>query len=197
MRSELSRFGKARYYGGIILAYILIVLFAATTLSPNLFRQSSNQPAVNPPSTAPPPVAPISGLPVRIVIPSLSLDLPVDKGFYDRANDSWTLSGYRAQFAMISLPANNQKGNTFVYGHNNPYVFGPLKSLNTDAEALIYTENGHVFHYNYQSTAAYNPHDTSIFRYQGPPILTIQTCTGSMNEIRQMYTFKFQRVGSA
>jgi LPXTG-site transpeptidase (sortase) family protein len=137
-----------------------------------------------------------SGQPDRITIPSEDLDLPVIPGAYDPSTDSWTLSGYKAQFATASAPANNVGGETFIYGHNNDYVFGALRHVtpSVGAEAFVYTTNGHEFAYSFQKTWSVGPYDVSTLHYQGPPILLIQTCTGSFNELRTMYLFNFEKV---
>jgi sortase (surface protein transpeptidase) len=138
----------------------------------------------------------ISGRPVRIVIPDSGIDLPVDPGYYDAATDSWTLSGYNAQFAMISTLANDHAGETFIYGHNNNYVFGALRH-NTPAlgaQALIYTDNNRIFSYTFANSTSVDPSDVSYLNYAGPPQLVIQTCTGSFNEWRTMYVFNFDKV---
>jgi LPXTG-site transpeptidase (sortase) family protein len=102
--------------------------------------------------------------------------------------------GYHAQYAMMTPLANDNQGNTFIYGHNNKYVFGPLKKINQGSIAKVYTDSGKVFYYWYQSTYAVTPDNTSVLDYQGPSILTIQTCSGSWNEQRQMYVFTFDKV---
>jgi hypothetical protein len=151
--------------------------------------------AVRPASSRPA----ISGRPVRIVIPASGVDLPVDPGYYNVATGEWTLSGYHAQFAMMSSLANDQGGDTFIYGHNNNYVFGALRHHTPlpDATALVYTDNGHVFTYSFISSSSFVPTDTSVFTYSGPPMLTIQTCTGGLNEWRTMYKFRFIGVQSS
>jgi len=138
----------------------------------------------------------VAGLPVRIVIPASGVDLPVDQGYYDSANNSWTLTGYHAQFAMISTLANNYSGETFIYGHNNNYVFGALRHVTQapGATALIYTSNGHVFAYSFVSAQNLGPTDTNVLNYNGPPIMIIQTCTGSLNEWRTMYRYDYSKV---
>jgi len=145
---------------------------------------------------AKPSIPLIAGTPVRIVIPSRYVDLPVIPGTYDKATDSWTLSGYDAQFATASEPANNLGGETFIYGHNNDYVFGALRHAapTAGAEALIYTSNGHEFAYTFEKTWSVGPYDVATLDYQGPPVLLIQTCTGSFNELRTMYLFTFEKV---
>lgn len=138
----------------------------------------------------------IAGRPIRLVIPDSAIDVPLDEGYYDASTGTWTLSGYYAEFAMVSALANNIGGETFIYGHNNDFVFGSLRH-NTPpigAEALIYTDNGHIFEYSFASVTSLSPSDTSVLSYSGPPILLIQTCTGSLNEWRTEYTFAFVKV---
>lgn len=138
----------------------------------------------------------VSGKPVRIVIPESAVDLPVDDGHYDPINNVWTLSGYHAQFALMSNLANNRGGITFIYGHNNNYVFGALRHVTprVGAPAQVYTANGHIFEYSFTAAASVSPDDTSLLNYEGPPILTVLTCTGSLNEWRTLYTFNFVKV---
>lgn len=137
-----------------------------------------------------------SGQPVRLVIAAAGIDLPIDEGYYDPSNDSWTLSNTRLQHAMITMPANNHSGNTFIYGHGTDQVLGPLAKRPPEIGAIaeIHTDNGRIFTYSFQSSRNFTPEDTDIFTYSGPPILTVQTCTGSMGEWRTMYTFMFEKV---
>lgn len=138
----------------------------------------------------------IRGVPVRLVIPGSAIDVPVNPGYYSASTGQWTLSGYYAQYAVVSSLANNETGETFIYGHNNDFVFGSLRH-NTPlagATALIYTANGHILSYVFQSVTSLGPTDTSILNYNGPPILMIQTCTGSLNEWRTEYIFSFNKV---
>lgn len=136
----------------------------------------------------------ISGAPSQIIIPSLNINLAVEPGKYEAASDSWTLSGYNAHYATIMPLANDTAGNTFVYGHNNPYVFGPLKHLQPGASAEVVASNGNRFFYTYQKSYTVAPNDVSLFKYQGSPIMTVQTCTGTWHEKRQLYEFKFEKV---
>ena len=188
---------KARFYSsvsGINLALLLLLLVA---LHPSFIKQpvrlasAFTAPSIKADTTAKPITA---GKPVRIVIDSLKIDLPVDDGFYNPGDNSWTLSGYHAQFAHPTPPANDHVGNTLIYGHNNKYVFGPLKHIESGATAKVYTDNGHVFNYIFVDAVNLNPEDTSLFSYEGPPMLTIQTCSGNWNEWRRLFRFKFTGV---
>lgn len=193
-----DRVDKARYYSSVGALYALTLLFAFYAVFVPIKPQarailaSAHQPYII--STH--PVELVSGRPVRIVIADSGIDLPVDQGYYDAATSNWTLSGYHAQFAMISNLANNQAGETFIYGHNNNSVFGALRHHTplAGAQALIYTDNGHVFAYTFQKSFSLSPNDTSVLDYSGAPIMTIQTCTGSLNEWRTIYQYNFMKV---
>jgi sortase (surface protein transpeptidase) len=141
-------------------------------------------------------IALISGQPVRVVMPTSAIDIPLDPGYYNPNSETWTLSGYRAQFDMNSSLANNIGGDSFIYGHNNDFVFGSLRhnTPQTGAIAYIYTSNGHIFQYSFSQVYSIGPTDTSVLFNSGPPTLTIQTCTGSLNEWRTMYVFNFDKV---
>jgi LPXTG-site transpeptidase (sortase) family protein len=179
---------KIRYYSSVGALYALTLLFAVIAFKPvsHSLQRTAIASSLPVEVVAEEPSKPIlTGKPVRIVIPDVEIDLPIDEGRY---------SGYHAQYAMLTPLANNDNGNTFIYGHNNKYVFGPLKRINPGAIAKVYTDNNRVFSYTFQSTYAVTPDNTSILYYQGPSMLTVQTCSGAWNEQRQMYVFKFDKV---
>jgi len=199
MPSELSFFRRARYFSSVTAIYLLTLLFASYVFYPSLFTVSGNKAQAlqsTPITTKPAPkaVEAITGIPIRLVVPSLNIDLPIDKGVYNPDNNSWTLSRTHAQFAELSSPANDQGGNTFIYGHRNKYVFLRLYRIKPAEKALVYTSNNHVFSYSFSGTERVAPSDVSIFNYLGPPILTIQTCSGDWNEWRQLFKFDFEEV---
>ncbi|MCA9346429.1 sortase [Candidatus Saccharibacteria bacterium] len=136
----------------------------------------------------------ISGRPIHITLPSIGISLEVIDGSYNKNNNSWTLSKDKAQFALLSTLANNLQGNTFIYGHNNKYVFRDLHKITEGDEAIVTTDNGHEFVYKMTGVHVVDPTDTSIFKYSGPPILTVQTCSGAWYENRSLYTFEFVEV---
>jgi sortase (surface protein transpeptidase) len=189
----------ARFYSSAALLYGFTMAFAWYVLQPTwLFTHGGDVVLAKQVQPAPvqPATATVAGRPVRIVIPDSGVDLPVDVGAYDPQTKEWSLSGYHAQFATISSMANNLTGDTFIYGHNNNYVFGALRHHTPalKAPALIYTDNGHIFRYTFAQTYSVGPEDTSVLTYDGPPVLTIQTCTGSLNEWRTMFVFNFESV---
>jgi LPXTG-site transpeptidase (sortase) family protein len=129
------------------------------------------------------------GEPVRLQIPALKIDLNVIDGYYNKNSKTWTLTKDMAQYATITPQPNNQEGNTFIYGHNRPGVFNTLSKIAVGDEAIITTDNGHVFTYRFRTAYETNPNDNSLFQYTGAPILTVQTCSGVWYQNRQLFTF--------
>lgn len=136
----------------------------------------------------------ISGNPTRIVIEGLGIDLQVVPGVYDQTTKNWSLSLDRAHFADVTTAPNNKGGNSFIYGHNRKGVLSSLSSIQMNQEAKVYADNGYIFTYMFVGAVEVSPNDTSIFNYQGEPILTIQTCSGSFYQNRQLFTFRLKDV---
>jgi LPXTG-site transpeptidase (sortase) family protein len=134
----------------------------------------------------------VTGHPKNISIPSVNINLPVIDGYYDSKSGEWTLTNDKAQYATPTVEPNNISGNTFIYGHALTVVFGRLTLIKPGAEVTITTDNGYAFKYKFIETYATQPTDTSVLRYQGPPILTLQTCSGSFWQNRQMYIFSLE-----
>lgn len=145
---------------------------------------------------APKVISAIVGTPTRIVIPALAIDLPVGIGSYD-PNGGWNVDLTKAYYADVSMPINNSNGNTLIYGHAQAPIFLRLPQLQPGNEAIIYTDSGYVFHYSYQSVTQVVPTDMSVFRYDGPPTLTLQTCSGDWDAYRSMFLFKLDSVEKA
>ena len=130
-----------------------------------------------------------SGLPVQIDIPDYNISLPVALGTFNYAKQTWSIGPGKAYFADVSALANTDAGSTFIYGHNSNDVFGRLNESATGFEAIVTTENGHKFHYKLRTSYETNPNDTSVLHYQGAPILTLQTCSGTWSQHRHMFIF--------
>lgn len=136
----------------------------------------------------------IGGEPTRILIPSLHIDLPVIPGYYNKQTRTWTLTTNSVQYATMTPEANNQGGNTFLYGHYRSNVFASLHTIQSGAQAIIQTSNGHTFYYQLSGVRVVSPGDSdSVFKYTGAPVLTVQTCTGLFFQNRQLFTFNLIR----
>ncbi len=133
--------------------------------------------------------ATISGTPAHISIPAVNISVDVEPGYYNKSSQTWTLSLNKAEYATVTPPANNGGGNTFIYGHNRWEVFYRLLKAQNGDEAIVTTTNHHTFVYKMVGRHDTNPHDDSLFHYQGPPILTLQTCSGLWYQNRSLFVF--------
>jgi sortase (surface protein transpeptidase) len=137
----------------------------------------------------------ISGHPGAISFPSVRINnVPVVDGYYNAKTEDWTLGLHTAQWGVMTPEPNDLGGNTYIYGHYRPEVFAYLHAIKAGAQAIITTDNGYTFFYTFESSVNVSPTDTSLFNYQGPPILTVQTCSGTWFQNRQLFVFKFDHV---
>lgn len=195
------RLKVARYYSSVTIFYVATLLFAWYVVNPygflgNRSRTLAYSTTVGTPVLEPsfPTQKVTTGKPIRLIVSSLSIDLPVDAGSYNEADQTWTLSEKHAHFALPSMNANNIRGNTLIYGHYNVYVFYKLKQIQPGGMAEVYTDNGHIFSYAFKTVEQLKPDDVTIFDYQSYPMLTLQTCSGSFYEYRQMFHFSLVSV---
>lgn len=136
----------------------------------------------------------ITGKPVRLTIPSLSLDLSIADGVYDTKTGQWTLSNDQVHYALMTVQPNDQRGNTLIYGHYRPGVFATLHTIKPGAMVRVKTANDHSFTYKFTGSKVVNPADTSVLSYEGKPMLTLQTCTGAFMQNRHLFSFELVRV---
>jgi LPXTG-site transpeptidase (sortase) family protein len=136
----------------------------------------------------------VTGTPVNISIPSVNIDLKVLPGYYYPSTKSWTLSLDEAHWGVMTAQANNKSGATFIYGHNRKQVFSSLPKIKERAEAIVTTNKGHSFKYRFVNSSVTSPNDTSLFSYEGKPVLILQTCTGLWYQDRQLFVFDFIKV---
>lgn len=136
------------------------------------------------------------GLPTRVVVPSVGIDLPVKMGTYDPSTQEWTVDTQSAFYADRSVPINDNNGSTLIYGHAQYGLFSRLPEITDGATAEIYTDTGKVFSYTFQSSRQVTPDDTSIFTTAGAPILTLQTCSGPFDTYRTLVSFNLSGVSS-
>ncbi len=193
----------ARYYSSVTLLYAGTLLFAAYLFNPSIFHQTVQSRSALDNTPSQPMAEELSrvikvGQPVRLIIERLGMDLPVEAGYYNPDDGSWTLADGKkiSYFAMPSSLLNDYSGSTMIYGHNNRFVFGPLDKLIPGDIATVHAGNNHVFKYTFTSSVALKPDDVSVFDYQGPPQLSLQTCTGNWYEWRTMYYFNLAEVKS-
>lgn len=132
----------------------------------------------------------IRDYPTGIVIERLGIDLAVLDGVYDKKTGEWSLSDGAAYFATITDLPNNNRGNTFIYGHNRDNALGYMRNIAIGDVVKIKTRNNHEFHYTYTHDEVVNPEKTTIL-YDDPitPRLTVMTCEGIWSEARRLMYF--------
>ncbi|HWT39717.1 MAG TPA: sortase [Dongiaceae bacterium] len=184
-----------------LVAYVAIgaVVFAVTTV---VHRVDALKPVVAIHAYAPSPIIGkahyvIQGMPTRIVVPRLNIDLPIQQGTYDAKTGEWTLSNTSAYFATITDEPNDYKGSTFIYGHNRRSVFAAFSGVQQGDEVQIMTDNGHTFTYSYNGDQSVNPDVTSIlYEHPQPPQLVVMTCEGLWSTTRRVMYFTLTGVTS-
>lgn len=135
-----------------------------------------------------------TGVPVRIMIPDLGMNLPVSPGSFDPNTQEWTLSDDSAYYATFSVPVNDSNGTTLIYGHATPGMFEPLNRLDAGTKIDVHTDNEKVFTYSFAGMREVDPRDTSVLTDVGPPLLVLQTCSGPWDIYRALYQFNFEQV---
>lgn len=134
------------------------------------------------------------GVPTRVVVPSVNIDLPVKTGSYQPKNKSWTLDDSAIFYADQTVPANSRNGTTLLYGHGTWPLFGRIVDIRKGATAQVHTDTGLTFIYKYQSSQQVDPSDISMLTNEGPPILVLQTCSGPFDAYRTLVSFKLVEV---
>jgi LPXTG-site transpeptidase (sortase) family protein len=189
-------FASVRYYLGVSIIQmgtLLFILIISGIYRPFYSPGVVYVPVINP---RPKPDVPIvlSGKPLRLEIPAIILNRELLDGIYTPEDGSWTLTPRGIHYAIGSALANNQSGSTFIYGHNNRHVFGPLPKLNVGEEAIVTTDNNLVFTYRYTARETLKPDNTSPLSYTGSPRLTLQTCSGNWYQNRELFYFELTKV---
>jgi LPXTG-site transpeptidase (sortase) family protein len=182
----------------ILLAYALIFSFAFYLID-KTSRSQAAVALVEPPVEAEREVVLegercIQGYPKRIVVPSAGVDLLIIPGSYDEASHSWNLSDDKALFANVTSLPNTKGGNTVIYGHNTWPVFKRLENLNVGDSAYLYTKEGYIFEYKLKLAKKVMPTDTQILLPRDDIRLSLLTCSGFLNEKRQLFIFAFKKL---
>jgi LPXTG-site transpeptidase (sortase) family protein len=179
----------AWFYGNLTLMSLLVIgMFMLVSTPPPAFA------VYHPPAHHIVPKVIIQGIPTRIVVTSLGIDLPVQIGVYNPADSSWSLGTDSAFYANASVPANNNNGTTLIYAHGRAGLFGALPSIQPGAIAQVFTSSGALFSYTYMSVQQVDPSDTDVFAVDTLPGLTLQTCSGDWSQYRSLYSFTLTAV---
>lgn len=112
--------------------------------------------------------------PLRVVIPSLNIDLPVKESKI--INGYWEVFPDSAGFGLGSAyPEEN--GNQVIFAHARIGLFEPLKNIKTGDKITVFTKNK-WFTYQVSEIKEVLPSQTEVIAATSEPILTLYTCTG-------------------
>lgn len=182
---------KLRFYSFIGILFVLVGLLLGSQRFIDHFQRKNSEPFfTSTTQQVTPAKATVSGMPSHIDLPGVGISIDVAPGYYNKKSQTWTLSINKAQYATITPQPNDGGGNTFIYGHNRLEVFYKLLRVKQGDKAIITTSNKHKFTYSMVSRKDTSPTDSSLFKYQGPPILTLQTCSGFWYQNRSLFVFK-------
>ena len=130
--------------------------------------------------------------PRQIIIPRLGIDLPVYKT--DIVFDTWEVRLDGASFGEGS-PFPGTNGNTIIFSHALPNLFGNLPSIKPQDYVHLFTDTD-WFVYQVETVKTVDPTQTDVLNSRGKPELTLYTCVGPAYEQRFVVTAKLQSTSS-
>lgn len=113
-------------------------------------------------------------IPVRVLIPSVSIDLPVKTAHVK--NGYWEVFKDNAGWGEGSgIPG--EKGNVVIFAHAKKEMFAPLRDIKKDAEVLVFTKEK-WFSYKVESIRQVYPNNTAVIAQTDDETITLYTCSG-------------------
>jgi LPXTG-site transpeptidase (sortase) family protein len=164
--------------GFILLSTPFIVdhlkVFLSTRVCPK--EKTEECPGVNPAPTG----EDKTSFPIRILIPRLSVDLPVQEAKVEGNN--WELFEDAASFLSTSAKI-GQKGNTVIYAHAKFNLFGPIKRAKKGDRIYILTNNNWAIYEVFQ-TQTVPANKIEVVLPTAGKTLTLYTCTSFLDKDR-------------
>lgn len=119
--------------------------------------------------------------PRLITISGFINNLPIQSGTY--FDGEWTVSDDTASYLIQSaLPG--EAGNTIIYGHNLPSIFGPLQQLKGGEKIVITTAAGDQHTYTVTEVLEVTLDQVEYLAPTQEEILTLYTCAGWLDTKR-------------
>lgn len=127
--------------------------------------------------------------PLRIVIPKLTLDLPVVEA--NVVGGYWELSDTSASHGVGSASP-GEMGNTVVFAHARDGLFGPLRSITIGDMVYIMTKD-RWSRYRVTETKLVDEGQTEVIAPTSDETLTLYTCSGFLDSKRLIVIAKPSR----
>ncbi len=113
--------------------------------------------------------------PVRIMLPSIGVDLPIDETIIHK--NTWEI--YENGASHLSSSANpGEEGNIIIYAHNTKDRFGKLEEVKKGEIIKVYSEDNKAYTYEVTNILTVNPTQINVLLPTKEEMLTIYTCTG-------------------
>lgn len=113
-------------------------------------------------------------VPRQILIPSLSLDLPVKKA--EVINGYWEVFDDTAAWGNGSgIPG--EKGNTVIFAHAKKELFAPIKNIEIGSKIIVFTDKN-TYQYTVESLEEVSPRTTRVISATEDETVTLYTCSG-------------------
>lgn len=129
------------------------------------------------------------GLPVRLQIPNVAIDLAVFPS--EIQGTTWETTPKGVSYLMTS-PRPGGKGNAIFYGHNWPSLLGHLSKVDVGDSINVFFKDGSASHYTVEFITIVRPEQTKILDNSADSRLTIYTCTGFLDQKRFVVTALLQ-----
>lgn len=182
---KISALTSRQKLGGIIFlaGLILLVIFSFSKLDGFCHQETS---CINEPIKTIDEQQLIDGVPIRIVIPKVSIDLPVKEAKIEDGN--WEVHEDAASFFNVSAKI-GQEGNTVIYAHAKRHLFGPLKRIGKKDQVYVLTNSGWAV-YEVVKTETVPPTEVEVVYPTEEKTLTLYTCINFLDKDRLVVSAK-------
>lgn len=125
-------------------------------------------------------------IPLRVIVPRLSVDLEI---FPARIlNNSWETTEKGASY-MLGSAVPSEVGNTVLYGHAKTKLFAPLKKLKKDDVVYVLTKEK-WYQYKVSDIKEVAPTETTVVAPTKEATLTMFTCSAFLDSKRLVVVAK-------
>lgn len=125
----------------------------------------------------------------EIQLPSLGIQADIVPGGVDAVTGIWNVSINAAHLADYNPEGNTNENLKIIYAHNSDNLFGNLKKIKENDEAILTNEDNTTQHYTLKRQIITHPDDIAALSPQENEDLILITCSGIINQKRQIAYF--------
>jgi LPXTG-site transpeptidase (sortase) family protein len=134
-----------------------------------------------PPVSVSSPKTALSNIPVRLRLPSVSIDLLVVPAY--KTDSRWPTTTKGVSY-LASSPLPGDPGNSIFYGHNWTRILGNLKNSQAGDPLIIGYSDGSSKTFTVTRVETVGPNAVEILDSTDFPQITLYTCTGFLDTRR-------------